>query len=52
MKKYQDRLSVKQQNVRVNEVRVVGEESKVFREAVLQFARSACGIYKVGGRQI
>lgn len=40
------------QNLRVNGTKGVDKEWKVFREAVLAYAREVFNIWKVGGRHV
>ncbi|XP_071529497.1 craniofacial development protein 2-like [Panulirus ornatus] len=47
--KYQERLCTEWKKVRTMEVRGVGEEWDVFRESVMDCAKDACGMRRVGG---
>ncbi|XP_071539225.1 craniofacial development protein 2-like [Panulirus ornatus] len=49
VRKYQERLSTEWKKVRTMEVRGVGEEWDVFRESVMDCAKDACGMRRVGG---
>ncbi|XP_071512677.1 uncharacterized protein [Panulirus ornatus] len=48
VRKYQERLSTEWKKVRTMEVRGVGEEWDVFRESVMDCAKDACGMRRVG----
>ncbi|XP_071547063.1 craniofacial development protein 2-like [Panulirus ornatus] len=49
VRKYQERLSTEWKKVRTKEVRGVGEEWDIFREAVMACSKDACGMRSVGG---